>query len=1147
MPRRIFALLVGIDAYQPPIPALHGCVNDVEAFAAYLTERVDGDPGVELKTKILRNEEATRDAVVAGFRQHLNGAKEGDVALFCYSGHGSQEQSPEEFWKVEPDHLDETLVCHDSRQPDKFDLADKELAKLIAEVADRGPHMAVILDCCHSGSGTRAAAAEIMPVRHAPTDLRRRPIGSFLVTLEEATDAATRGLAAGKAAGALARGRHILIAACRDDETAKEYYGDGKHRGALSYFMGDTLRTAAGPITYRDLFARTSALVAGQVRQQSPQLETDRPADLDAVFLDGAVRPSSASFTVSARGGKWTINGGSAHGIPTPNGSETAVFALFPMNAQAADLSDAAKSIGTARVVAVMPTFSQIEIEGIVDLTPTSTFKAVILSLPTPALGVRLEGDPATVTLARQRLATAGTGGKPSLFVREATEQETSEFRLIARDGQLIIARPGNDSPLVGQIQGWTQEAVGQAIGRLEHMARWTQTLRLSNPSSTIKPEDVALSVVVDGQELNDPEIRLEYALRDGQWVAPTFQIKLTNKGTRRLYCALLDLAETFKVETGLQEAGCVALDPGQATWAVGGQPITAMVPDPLWALGRIEFRDVLKLIVCTQEFDARLLAQAELDYPTKSVPSTRSLARDGTLNRLMRRVQTRDLVLGKPKEIDDWQTSQVAFTTVRPLETVPLVSAGGEVKLTAGVTIQSHPTLKGNVRLTSAPLSSRDLGDVVLPRLLLEDPRVCQNLTFSSTRGSDPGLSVVELTDVSGDSSVTAEAPLRLTIPVSLGEDEYVLPVAYDGEFFLPLGRVASRSADSTEVVIDRLPPPQVDSRSLGGAIKIFFQKVISKATGMEFAYPILAVADVAADGTVTANGDPSEVRRRVAPAKRIAVFVHGIIGDTRSMVPSVQLGKLGDGGPIASVYDLILTFDYENLNTTIEDNGRALKRRLEEAGLGAGHGKSIEIVAHSMGGLVSRWFIEQEGGNAIVDRLVMLGTPNGGSPWPRIADWATLAIAFGLNHLTAIAWPATVLGGLMKLVDNPTIALNQMVPGSKVLKTLAAAADPKIPYVLIAGNTSIIPAAIATDSAKKSAFNRLVARLASPTFLHDVADPFFLGQTNDVAVSTPSMESLDAARKPPIDVRSVACDHLSYFRDQEGLKALAAVLAAK
>ena len=267
MSRTIYGLLIGIDDYPRPIPSLRGCVNDIEAFAAYLSDRVAKDKGVALNLKTLKNAEATRQAVVDAFRSHLGQAKKGDVALFYYSGHGSQEQAPEEFWKIEPDHLDETLVCYDSRNPGNWDLADKEMAKLIDDVAAKGPHVAVILDCCHSGSGTREIETV---VRRAPTDLRRRPIESFLVSVAEAEAAAAsreRECEAAQPGRLATEGRHVLFAACRDDEEAKEYIGDGKHRGAFSFFLGDALKSAAGVPTYRDLFARASALVANQVAQ----------------------------------------------------------------------------------------------------------------------------------------------------------------------------------------------------------------------------------------------------------------------------------------------------------------------------------------------------------------------------------------------------------------------------------------------------------------------------------------------------------------------------------------------------------------------------------------------------------------------------------------------------------------------------------------------------------------------------------------------------------------------------------------------------------------------------------------------------------------------------------------------------------------
>src|SRR5262249_13311028 len=99
--KTFYALLVGIDDYPPPLPKLRGCINDIERMREFLEGRVDlGDRelGKALKIRTLTNQEATRAAVIDAFRTHLGQARTGDVALFCYSGHGAQEQAPEEFW-----------------------------------------------------------------------------------------------------------------------------------------------------------------------------------------------------------------------------------------------------------------------------------------------------------------------------------------------------------------------------------------------------------------------------------------------------------------------------------------------------------------------------------------------------------------------------------------------------------------------------------------------------------------------------------------------------------------------------------------------------------------------------------------------------------------------------------------------------------------------------------------------------------------------------------------------------------------------------------------------------------------------------------------------------------------------------------------
>lgn len=1148
MPRIIYALLIGIDSYPSQITPLKGCINDVIAVEEYLNARIAEDD-FQLRIRTLKNQEATRQAIIDGFRHHLGQAGSNDVILFYYSGHGSQEQAPPELWHLEPDLLNETLVCWDSRTEGSWDLVDKELAKLIAEVAAKNPHITVILDCCHSGSGTRDPLLET-GIRRIPADKRPRPLNSFIVSLADVEQLAntTRSPVNNPTGWNLPKGRHILLAACRDSEEAKEYYGNGQSRGVFCFFLMEALKQASGSLTYRDLFKRTSALVKSRVLAQSPQLEATDLKDLEQPFLGGAIAErSTLYFTVSyANDFGWVMDGGAMHGIPPNAGDETTKLALFPFDSSPEQLRQISSSVGIAEVMEVLPQLSKVHLSSVTTSTTDITFKAVITDLPMPPRGIRLEGDPEGIQEVRQALRTSEPGNNPSLYVQEAIEPEQIEFRVLARDGQYLITRPADDRLLVAQIQNYNPENATLVVRRLEHITRWTTLAELANSAnSRIQPDAIRMELYQNEKLLEDTQIRLEYTQdSNGNWSAPSFLLKLTNTGREPLYCALLNLTDRYAIQANFFEAGGVWLNPNEEAWALKRERLYAEVPKELWKQGITEYKDILKLIVSTTEFDATVLTQNNLDLPRPyGVGGTRSSIRQSILNRLMHRVQTRDI--GRHPEnadlYDDWVTSQITITTVRPLNTTPVPREGSGVSLGTGVVLEAHPNLQAKVRLTTVNQSTRDLGNLMLPPILREDPTVTQPFHFTASRGTAPGLSVLELNNVNAETiqTVTQQEPLILTVDQPLAKAERILAIAYDGEFFLPLG-IGRVKDGKINIRLERLPEPISEGkRSLGGSIRIFFQKVIAERLGLEFTYPLLAVTEVGDDEVVHYETDSTKVKERVAQAHKIVLYIHGIIGDTQSMVPSVQRAKLeinGQSTAISDLYDLVLCFDYENINTSIEENARLLKKRLEAIGLGANHGKVLHVVAHSMGGLVSRWFIEREGGNQFVSHLIMLGTPNAGSPWPTVEAWATAALGIGLNSLSTVAWPVKILGSLVAAIEIIDTTLDQMQPESAFLKSLAASPDPMIPYTILAGNTSIIPAVMEADR-----LQRLMKKLLNWT----IALPFF-GQPNDIAVTVRSIKSVDEGRSPKSIVQEVGCDHLVYFSHEEGLKALALALFA-
>lgn len=57
----------------------------------------------------------------------------------------------------------------------------------------------------------------------------------------------------------------------------------------LSRMLRLLIKFPTGSLTYRDLFARTNAIVRSEIGEQSPQLELNHPQDGNKFFLNGAM------------------------------------------------------------------------------------------------------------------------------------------------------------------------------------------------------------------------------------------------------------------------------------------------------------------------------------------------------------------------------------------------------------------------------------------------------------------------------------------------------------------------------------------------------------------------------------------------------------------------------------------------------------------------------------------------------------------------------------------------------------------------------------------------------------------------------------------------------------------------------------------
>ena len=645
MAGRLLALLVGIDAYPAPIPPLSGCVNDVTGFADLLRDRVGAEA---LDLVVLTDGQATRAAVTSRLDEHLGRAGAQDVALFYYSGHGSQQTTPEELWSIEPDHRNETLVCVDSRSPGSWDLADKELAALLDSISATGCHSLVVLDCCHSGDGTRDAD-EV--VRLAPPDPRPRPASTFVGLGDAAAGAPTRSAARWTPAG-----RHVLLAACRSSEKAKEVTVLGRQRGALSAALEAALLGSDGRPSYRDVLRMVTADVTNRVTDQHPQVETADATELDRPFLGGTIPATPRPLTLSRLPDGWSIDSGAVHGVPEPIGDDTTELAVYPLTGETSG-----SPLATALVTRVLPDRSLVHLTP--ELDEAYVYRAVVTSIPLAPLRVGVVGDAAGTAALR---AAADAADETLVDLVEGAEDGdgTADLLVEATLEGFVITRPGVTRPLVPVVAGESREE--RTILALERVARWLRLSALSNPATRLP--DGAVRVEVDagaGPVGAGGTLPIAYAGTD----APRFTVRLANTTSTPLWAALLDLTETYGIFTDAFPAGSVALGPGETT----SLDLVGQVDDALWEAGTVSLRDQLMVVTSTLEFDPRSLEQEELDVSAvPAIGTTRSAGEPPALRSNLERVlggtRTRRLGPRTPSAaVADWRTDSVFVVTTRP------------------------------------------------------------------------------------------------------------------------------------------------------------------------------------------------------------------------------------------------------------------------------------------------------------------------------------------------------------------------------------------------------------------------------------------------------------------------------------------------
>jgi hypothetical protein len=395
------ALIVGIDTYQPTgttaqheagctygrcelgsFENLEGAVNDAQSIADVLTGPKFGFPAdmVVLLTNpaprqarpgivVLPAAQTTHDGILAAMKKYIDDVPQpGDTVVFYFAGHGSlRVNTAGEKLTVRGEDgklvfVDSTLVPADVYKGG-YDIRDREMTRILNAALDKGVHLTVIFDSCHSGGATRGLAAgrqrslpyDPRPVTDPPDTL---PNGQRVPPPTERADNPA-----------------LVFAAVQQDQAANEANPSEnmpESHGAFTAALLETLQVLPADAPASLVYQRVKAILeGGGFPEQEPDLDANPTRRAQPLFGGAASQADAdkvrtAALKVDADGSVW-LDIGMVSGIgPGSEFTATTASAGAPPVKLRID-----KALGVARSSAtiVNPTGAKVRVGDVFELT----------------------------------------------------------------------------------------------------------------------------------------------------------------------------------------------------------------------------------------------------------------------------------------------------------------------------------------------------------------------------------------------------------------------------------------------------------------------------------------------------------------------------------------------------------------------------------------------------------------------------------------------------------------------------------------------------------------------------------------------------------------------------------------------------------
>ncbi|HEY1502075.1 MAG TPA: caspase family protein [Acidobacteriaceae bacterium] len=341
------ALLIGINTYEPSGTAashppgcvygrcelghfenLDGAVNDAQAMADLLTSPKFGFPAnqvVLLTTPnpphpapgllLLPVDQTTHDGILAAMQKYLvDIPHRGDTVVFYAASHGSLRINSKGnkltvLVNGQYVHADSTLVPSDAYKGG-YDVRDREMTRIFNVALDKGVHLTIIFDNCHSGGITRGISPKYRErdLPFDPRDIAEPP--PLLANGDEPPPPTQR-----------QENPALVFAAVQQDQSSKEMPDTNpptESHGAFTAALVEALQVLPADAPASVVYQRVRAVIGNEdVPDEDPDLDTTAQRREQPIFGGAAAASGNlhAAVLSTANNGSVWLDIGRVSGI----------------------------------------------------------------------------------------------------------------------------------------------------------------------------------------------------------------------------------------------------------------------------------------------------------------------------------------------------------------------------------------------------------------------------------------------------------------------------------------------------------------------------------------------------------------------------------------------------------------------------------------------------------------------------------------------------------------------------------------------------------------------------------------------------------------------------------------------------------------